>query len=371
MKREKISSIIIIIIFIFLCLINIIWRVVYPYADTTNYENRELHSRPKLGRSNYKSFATQYTDYYNDNIPFRNYLISLDSSIDYYLFHKSSRDYVCIGDDNWLFYSRTDDGNPIGCYQGTNLCTEDELSLLLDNCLLQRDILAANGSEFIIFVAPNKERIYSQYMPDRYGQPAEQYRAKQVVDYLRAHSDLTVIYPYDELISATKNIPSNIYYKTDTHWNEIGGYIGSTTLLDALGIKIPNIYDNRIKITNDSYHRGDLASMLNMANQLNKYDPEYIINGYDTHSITTVSEDFFNMYEYHAINADPRTIYVYRDSFATAMSKYIGSQFTNTYMRYNGTYSYSDYLNYQPDIFVYETVERYISDLITFDVTYQ
>lgn len=50
------------------------------------------------------------------------------------------------------------------------------------------------------------------------------------------------------------------------------------------------------------------------------------------------------------------------------MSAYIGSQFTDTYMRHKNTYSYEDFAEQDPDIFVYETVERYADKLMTFSI---
>ena len=66
-----------------------------------------------------------------------------------------------------MFYSFVSDGDPVSCYMGTNLLTEDDLKAIADNCVSQRDFLAEQGKEFVIFIAPNKERIYSEYMPDK------------------------------------------------------------------------------------------------------------------------------------------------------------------------------------------------------------
>ena len=68
------------------------------------------------------------------------------------------------------------------------------------------------------------------------------------------------------------------------------------------------------------------------------------------------------------IVADPRSIYVIRDSFSSHMAMYIGSQFTDSILRYSQTYSYDDLIEYDPDIVVYETVERYVGELATFSI---
>ena len=50
------------------------------------------------------------------------------------------------------------------------------------------------------------------------------------------------------------------------------------------------------------------------------------------------------------------------------MAEYIGSQFNDSYMRYTGTYNYADLQEQNPDIFVYETVERYANNIMSFNL---
>lgn len=369
MKGKKVGPKIILGAFIvIICFSWLLWIFLEKYVDTTNYENREMTVQPSLTLDNYGTFSEEYESYFNDNIPFRNNLISLNASIDYFIFNRSVSDYVVAGNDNWLFYSRLDDGNPISCYEGTNLMSEAQLQEIAQNCIAQRDFLANQGKEFVIFIAPNKERIYSEYMPEKYGKPAENYLALQVVNYLRENTNLRVVYPYDELMAAKQDTDYNIYYKTDTHWNYIGGYIGASALLTELGIEMPSISDDQIQIAVGDETAGDLAGMLNLTNQLKFADHQYMVSGYDNHNMKIIEEDFINVYSYSAENADPRKIYIMRDSFSSNMAQYIGSQFNESYLRHRSSYSYDDYVNQNPDILVYETVERYIGTLETFSI---
>ena len=369
MKEKKIGQAIILIAFIIIiCLSKGIWFFAEKFLDSANYENRQMATRPRLTLDSYDTFSEDYASYFNDNLQFRNNLISLNSGIDYFCFGKSSSDYVIAGEDNWLFYSRPDDGNPISCYQGTNLYTDEELQAIAQNCITQRDFLLSQGKEFVIFIAPNKERVYSEYMPERYGQPADNYAALQVYNYLKGNTDLRVVYPYAELMDAKSNVDQIIWYKTDTHWNYIGGYVGASALMKELGINMPKIYDDVITITTNSETSGDLASMLNLSKQLRFADVEYSVDGYDLHDVENIEWDFLGMIRYHATNADPRSIYVCRDSFSTHMAGYIGSQFADSYLRNRDSYSYEDFVSCNPDIFVYETVERYVGGLSTFSI---
>lgn len=369
MKKREIGSGIILIAFIVLiCFSGLLWILLEKYVDSTNYENRAPVSRPELTGDNYFTYSKEYEKYFNDNIPFRNNLITMNSTIDYFVFKRSTNAKVTVGKDNWLFYTNVLDGDSLADYQGTKLFSEEELEKIASNCIKQRDFLAASGKEFVIFIAPNKERIYYEKMPVQYGVPADLYRVKQVVEYLKDNTDLRVVYPYDELMDAKENLNSNIYYKTDSHWNLVGGYVGASALLEELGIDMPAIESREITITAGSNTSGDLAGMLNLKRQLKSTDVEYMVEGYDNHNIETVDWDFNNAFIYKAENADLRKIYIIRDSFGSQMSTYIGSQFNNSYLRHRNTYSYDDFLEQNPDILVYETVERYIDKLAEFSV---
>lgn len=306
--------------------------------------------------------------YKTDNIPFKNQLIAINNSIDYFVFQKASNERVILGEDQWLFYDCKDDGDPIGSYQGTNLFTEADLLAIKNNCIAQRDFLASQGKEFVIFIVPNKERIYCEYLPDRYGKPADRYRTMQVVEYLWENTDLRVVYPYEELMETKRVLEENIYYKTDSHWNEIGGYVGARALLEELGIEMPEITEKQMKISGEKNRQGDLAKVLGLSKILQPFEVEYEVEGYDTHDVRTIQWDLKDKLCYRADGADPRKIYVFRDSFATAIADYVGSQFQESCLKYKLAYTYEDFREEDPDIFVVETVERYIEELSRFSV---
>lgn len=369
MKEKKAGRMIILVAFvIIICLSKAIWFFTNKFLDATNYENRQMATRPILTLDNYSTYSKDFTAYFNDNLQFRNNLVQLNSYIDYFGFRRSSSANVIVGDDNWLFYASEADGNPISCYHGTNLFTKEELAAIAQNCIKQRNFLLDQGKEFVIFIAPNKERIYYEYMPKQYGIPASNYGALQLYNYLKANTDLRVVYPYAEIMDAKSNVKENIYYKTDTHWNSIGGYVGASALMSELGISMPKVYSKEITINKLGEKSGDLAGMLNLSKQLRFADMEYSIDGYDLHNREEIEWDFHDKIRYHAINADPRSIYVIRDSFSLNMALYIGSQFTDSYLRHKDSYSYDDLISRNPNIVVYETVERYVGGLLSFSI---
>jgi len=345
----------------------VLWLLLGRFTDNENYENRKLAEAPQWTAETAEQFPRDFEAFFNDRLPFRNQLITLNGAVDYYVFGRSANDCVAVGKDGWLFYADSSDGNPIACYQGTNLLSEEELKSLAENCLRQRDRLAARGCEFVIFIAPNKERIYSEYMPDVYGPPAEMYQALQIVNYLRENTDLRVVYPYDELMAAKAETDPPIYYKVDTHWNFIGGYVGARAMLKELGIELPALSSPDLKITRDGFRAGDLARDMGLSEQLRERDPEYRVEGYSAREAEQVEETDASYY-YRAENADSRRLFVVWDSFARSMMPTLASQFKESCFTDRRYYTFADLETQQPDIFVYETVERYAVNLRDFSV---
>ena len=369
MKKHRMGAKIILGIFIvFICLSCLRWILLRNLDKQDNNENREMATMPKLSIKTWRTYPADFTAYFNDTMPFRNKLIALNNELDYFVFKKSSNKQVIAGKEHWLFYTGENDEDTIADYQGTNLLSEKDLKKTAENCTRQRDYVSSLGKEFVIFIAPNKERMYHEFMPAQYGDPSETYRALQIYSYLKDHTDLRVVYPYDDLIKAKETLSENIYYKTDTHWNAIGGYVGAAELLEELGIDMPAVDDPKLRIKGIDETAGDLADMLGLGERLRTYDREYEVTGYDRHHCKKIKWSFRKMGHFRAVGADPRTIYMLRDSFATHMAPYIGSQFKESFLRNRATYTFQDLIKRNPDVVVYEVVERRVGSLKDFSI---
>ena len=350
---------------IVICLTPIMGPVLAESSVNENYENRISAVKPEFSMEKIESYPSEYEAYFNDNIPFRDQLILMNSSLKYYLFFSSPHGEVVTGKDGWLFYNNIFDDNCIEAYKGMNLFTEAEMQQIRNNLCTARSLLEENGTEFVLFIAPNKERIYSEKMPDCFGEPAETYRTKQLIDYLRKNTDIRIVYPYDELMDTKELYGQNIYYRLDTHWNEIGGYVGSSTLLKELGIDMTPISSLSIEMTAPTIC--DLADMLHMREQLNT-DADFVLTGYDEYQMQMDEHDILGAYRYRCEGADSRKLFMIRDSFADAMDDYVASRFNESCMVHYQFYLPEVLITEKPDIFVYELVERRINNLLTFDL---
>lgn len=342
------------------------WGIFGSAIDQINNEKRDLAAWPEFNIETISDYPGAVEDYINDHLPFRNQLIQLNSAIDYYIFHSSQSDRVLVGKDNWLFYADKRNSDPISNIKGRNLLTEEQLEAIGYNMVITRDRLAEQGIEFVIFIAPNKERVYSGQLPYGYGSPATEYPAQQIVNFLRDNTDIKVVYPVNEIIEAANSLGEDtlVYHKTDTHWNQLGGYIGTRELLSALGVDIPAYDSAEITLTHGEDSPGDLADMLNLSDWIDAGEV-VTVSGYDTHNYETLEYDFNTNYRYKAMNADPRKIMVRRDSFGTNMANVIGTQFSESILVHKNSYTNEMIAEENPDIFVLETVERYAASQLT------
>ena len=366
--KKKISQIIILVsLIVFLFLPIPLWKIIGGNAALTNNENRSLTEKPVFKLDSYESYPSEYEKYLNDSIPFRNQYIELNSSIDYFLFNRSSNAKVIKGKEQWLFYDNVNDGDPLGCYKGENLLSDEELKSLAQKLIKIDKELKSQDKDFVLMIVPNKERVYSEYLPEYYGSPADINVASQIYDYLSENTEIKVVYPYSELIESKEKCAYDLYYKSDTHWNWLGGYVGASQLLGKLSVEIPPVDSADLSFEENGNYSGDLAAMLNMKNVLSDIDKDYSIKGYGGDKTTVIQNDFNGVFEYQTEGADERSIYIIRDSFCTHMAPYIGASFSRSYMRHRGSYSYDELKDVDADIVVYEAAERYVKDLLNFE----
>lgn len=369
---KKRNAIIYVVLFLILFLVPTVATGLFGYTlDSSTYERRKTTEKPEFTWKTIREFPTEYETYYNDVTPFHDKLIQANSLLNLYVFKESPLSNVIIGKDGWLFYNPDGgDGDPVDDYRGENYYSEEYLAETAANLTAVKKQLNQRGMEFAVVVAPNKECIYGDsYLTAEYRRENDVTRGDQMVTYLKENTDVTVVYPKDAILSAIEEYPKEtFYYKTDTHWNQLGAYIGTKELLKELNVNLPEL--SELDIQKHSGMAGDLAGMLEMTEQMN-YDNVYELNGYQK-TVNSYSIELDNLGEekllYSAMQGDERKIMIVRDSFALSMAPYISGQFNECVLVYRGQYAPQVLKEQKPDIVVLEVVERYIPYLHDFYV---
>ena len=332
-------------------------------------DNRILAKDPFSAADNGEEFTSAVENYFNDRIGFRKQFLSLSSMIDYYLFRESPNERVILGDRGWLFYNSdaAQDGHTVDMYLGDFRYSDEQLQQIASNLTSAADYLNSNNCEFILYIAPNKERVYSENMPSNYrdAERLENSATVQLISYLQENTGICVVWPYPAIREYIDNHPDRtVYYKTDTHWNHLGAYIGAKALLDELGISVPS--PDEISFSEEECQPGDLYNFLALDRLImddSDYNPENL-----PHAPQKSDVDDQSHWEYRNSGRDSRNILVVRDSFSYAMRDYLGSEFNRVDFYKKSNFSQKLVHEKSPDVFVLQLVERNDDLLLNFSL---
>jgi alginate O-acetyltransferase complex protein AlgJ len=187
-----------------------------------------------LGQS--RDFITGVESYFNDHFGFRKRLVRLHNHWKVQLFRDPGSKDVLIGRDGWLYYSGD---RMIAHYTSTEVWSQQDLENWRRLLERRRDWLAARGAKYLLALAPDKHRVYSEYLPDWLERGAQPGKVQQLVDYMKAHSTVEVLDLTQVLMEAKKTRVD--YLQTDTHWNMFGGFVSYRAMVEALSRQLPGL----------------------------------------------------------------------------------------------------------------------------------
>lgn len=237
------------------------------------------------------------------------------------------------GKDDWLFLGNAYD----------NTIAKLKLAITPSNKDLEENRkkfseLSSIGARFntkiVLMVAPDKSSIYPEYLPDSLTPSTKRY-SSFFLGNLRGIHGLEVYDPTDDLLKL-KKIEGNLYWRTDTHWNNKGAFLSYLGLLNLLGLDAP-----QVKFQQGPTHSGDLINISglkdfplhtddnwqaiwkNQASLTEKQIPNEQVTVFGPATIVTNSTPLSNKY-----------VWVVGDSFAGLLRPYLNATFKE--VRYVG-----------------------------------
>ena len=317
-------------------------------GDLTALENRRLAPFPAetVLRGQWARFPTEFEDYFNDHFGLRGTFIRLYMAHRKAFLDESPIEQVILGRDGWLFFASQEGGDPVACYQGTNLFSQEALKKVAASLISWRDWLATRNIPFILILPPNKHAIYSEMLPDSIKKAAGETRLDQVVKYLAENTNLTVVDVRPDLLKAKGRLP--LYYRTDTHWNYLGGFYAYRRLMDdavkvAPGARIRELDDFDVKVGEKK--GGDLARMMLQPDSIP--DLEIVLEPRDDER-----------------PADRPVIVLYSDSYGVYIEPYLKLSFGRVVFQPGWQMDPEVIEREHPDLVVLSVVERLIGDLV-------
>lgn len=246
---------------------------------------------------------------------------------------------VLLGKEDWLFYKSTEDGDPISDYQGINHYDVATMQAVADKLTNERNQFANYGIDFYILSIPNKSSVYPEYMPDTIERKDTTSKTDLLMKYLEENTDLNVVDAKPTLVKAKKKKP--VYYKSDTHFNQIGAFVTVQALKDKIDGKTDSLKDVKFDKVMNNYS-GDLACLCDMQDTFND-DIQYQL---DAATVNT------------KIKSNKR-ILVIGDSFSEVMQSIMSQYFAEVKTVNIWSFEPSLLDEYKPDIVIWEHAERY------------
>ncbi len=322
-------------------------------ADKSTRENRMLAKYVPLfqnGKIN-NAYGKNFETWFNDRFFGRDKVIKRYGKLQD-LFRDGNKN-VLVGEDNWLFYKGD---NSIVNFRNATLYTDSELKQITQYLSNIQDWCEKNNKKFVFFIAPDKHRIYGEFYPSYIikERPDSESKTQQLLTYLNKNTNIRVLYPINELKQHKENL---IYYKHDTHWTEMGSYIGYTEIMKNLGEE-PIILNERTSQVRSTY---DLSHMYPEVDEEDETD--YIIPKLNIQYKCTPTHDFANRIDKTCLNAEKtQSVILFHDSFSRAMLPYFTNSFNTVSTRWRRNMTKDDliYMKENADIVILEVVERYV-----------
>jgi alginate O-acetyltransferase complex protein AlgJ len=196
-------------------------------------------------------------------LPFRSTAIAFANTIRYQLF-KGGGDQVRTGKNDWLFIAEElkYEGPKANAASATNPEASLEARVALIAGLAKR--LDAQGVKLVIALVPDKARLYAQHLNSGDYPSYNKGRYQSALEGLKLNNVTTANLLLALEPSATQ---SDIYYRTDTHWNQLGAMLAAkeiAAVVNTLKLDLkPAFFSTQAKAPEES-RSGDLIRLMGM-----------------------------------------------------------------------------------------------------------
>jgi len=353
---------------VFLLSITTVSRLSIPGGTYNEWENRELKGFPDVGVTGQKleSFPERFQTFFDDRFSLRDELVSWIAFLKLKLINVSHRPTVIAGRSGWLYLFSSECEETI---RRTPLFSDSELHEWTTMLEQRRIWLQKRGIRFLFVIAPDKSEIYPEYIPREYTRLWAETRAEQLMKYIQINSSVEAVYLKLEMAEAKAH--GQLYFKYDTHWNDLGGYYAYSGIMKHLVRWFPNAHPipiSNVQIRKKNVHGGDLARITGAGTLLTEEDPfVQLTNGYSWHlsnySAPYELSDPRQVLKPFATD-NPRStgprVYFIRDSFLTAMQPFFSESCKRAYYLWSPGYEFSteQIKSEKPDILIQEMVEH-------------
>ena len=347
---KKIKFIYVMICFL-LCLIPSAGLLVFHSENTGKEEHETLPSPVENGTINV-NYLPELGSYFEDSFALRSWYIDADATIMDRVFHKSNNDSVVVGKNGWLYYSSSLDD-----YLGRNVLSDRGIYNIENNLSLLEEYVRSRGAEFLFTIAPNKNTLYGENMPDEYQIKMSGEKNLTKLEERLKGSSLSYCSLYDTFSQQDEVL----YLKKDYHWNNKGALLAYDTLLSRMGYA-HDIYETT-KVIRTKTNVGDLNAMLYPATSGEKTEWNYDYQFEKNYTFEGENDEVEDDWLVTDNQKEQKSLLMFRDSFGDTLIPFFSNAFGKAYYSKAANYNIEKLMDeYAPEYVIAEKVERNISE---------
>jgi len=364
--KSTTSKLLIIIAFLAILILPVVASDKVGGAPSPN-ENRYLAKFPIVVVEKYKiapGLKNGFEAWLKDNLALREEAQRVRAYIDLRLFASSPSRLVHIGEDGWYFY--TNDRNlEIG--QGTHLLSNEELEAIRVNQVAIQTSLKQQGIDYVLALIPSKASVYPEFIKGG-NYHVGKTLIDQVTTYLQENTNIPVINVKPELIKAKSE--QDVYFRTETHWNHAGAYIGYSAIIDRLN-ELGMVQTQPVRIsTVTATHNGEFSAMMGYPGLL---PPETFAATVIQNPQATLVNDSEKISQVKKIIADNDIVgeyFSYSNPSAEKSALILGDSFFFTWKipdLFAENFAEMNFI--RTDLFVHEIIQTINPDIVIFERT--
>jgi alginate O-acetyltransferase complex protein AlgJ len=327
-------------------------------------EKRKLAERPNIPSSWHegRKFPQRFEAYLNDQFGLRAKLLDTYSRLRWNLgMNVNSK--VLRGKDGWLFLGQ--ENKIIEQYLGINRFENGELLDWVEAMQARKNWLAERKIPFIIVVSPNKHSIYPEKLPGNIGIKTGPTRLDQLTDHIKKNGQLDFIDMRETFKQAKGN--HALFYKADSHWNELAGLICYTEIMERVRNYFPGVKSLTIddySIVDREKRGGDLAKMIRLQDILSErilaLKPKFASRVSEYKTVEPGKKHLHRQFVFETNRPDQPKAVIFHDSFIWGMSNFMKETFQRTILAHHCGLKFDTELieREKPDIVIYQFIER-------------
>lgn len=320
-------------------------------------DNRQLSEFPELKMGGFRSSLENYL---SDRIGFREELITFYQVFCDKAFHVLEHPLYVYGKEGHIMTMWD-----LVTYQHQDVSAKyvDNLTEYLKSL---NDFCKKQGSEFLFYLCPNKETIYPEFCPDGYRVNDQPNRSERILEKLKGN-EVPFLYPKDMFLEL-KNTEQIYNKKYDAgHWNMKGSFYGQREVLKYFNKTFPQM--KKLEENEFVVSTNQMDYLHNSRFRIDEQTPVYKIKETSAiedpgifEKLVLADSDMFH-YHYKSNNpadADKPRVLIYGDSYFQTAAPFYLNHCSELLLLHSHNMVYTDYCIsvYQPDIVIFEAVER-------------